>query len=197
VAARRQYRRAFLQHLREALVTPFRVLFARVRAVVGAQERDREFDDEVASHLAEAADEFERQGLSNEEARRAARRSFGGVTQVTQVHREARSIVWVDDLRQDVRYAVRTMARNPIFALVVVLTLALGIGANTAIFTLLDAVVFRPLPVPAAGELLVLYENGPEGKADRTGGSGRHLRFSYPRVQRLQQALGPTARWPR
>jgi putative ABC transport system permease protein len=171
-------------------MTPFRVLFARVRAIVGARQRDREFDDEVASHLAEAADEFARQGLSNEEARRAARRSFGGVSQVTQVHREARSIMWVDDLRQDVRYTARTMVRHPVFALVVVLTLALGIGANTAIFTLLDAVVFRALPVPAAGELLVLYENGPEGKADRTGGTGRYLRFSYPRVQRLQQALG-------
>ena len=144
----------------------------------------------MASHLAEAAADYERQGLSSEEARLAALRSFGGIAQVRQVHREARSFMWLDDLRQDIRYTRRTMVRNPVFALVVVLTLALGIGANTAIFTLLDAVVFRPLPVPAAAELLMLYENGPDGTADPTGGTGRYLRFSYPRFERLQQALG-------
>ena len=69
-------------------------------------------------------------------------------------------------------------------------TLALGIGVNTAIFTLLDAVVFKPLPVPAPHELVALYENGPEGTADVNGGSGPLLRFSYPRFERLRQALG-------
>ena len=171
-------------------MTWLRVLFSRITAIVGAQRRERDFDDEVASHLAEAAADYERQGLSSEEARLAALRSFGGITQVRQVHREARSFMWLDDLRHDIRYTRRTMVRNPVFALVVVLTLALGIGANTAIFTLLDAVVFRPLPVPAAAELLMLYENGPDGAADPTGGSGRFLRFSYPRFERLQQALG-------
>jgi predicted permease len=77
-----------------------------------------------------------------------------------------------------------------VFTLVVILTLALGIGANTTIFTLLDAVIFKPLPVPAPTELVTLYEKGPEGLADIAGGTGQYLRFSYPRFERLEQALG-------
>ena len=146
MAARDEYRPALLEYLGEAIVTRLRILFSRITAIVRAQQRERDFDSEVASHLAEAADDYEREGLSREEARLAALRSFGGTTQVRQVHREARSFMWLDDLRQDLRYTRRTLVRNPVFALVVVLTLALGIGANTAIFTLLDAVVFRPLP---------------------------------------------------
>jgi predicted permease len=85
---------------------------------------------------------------------------------------------------------LRSLWKAPGFTLIVVSTLALGIGVTTAIFTLLDAVVFKPLPVRAPQELVALHENGPEGRADVNGGSGNFLRFSYPRFERLRQALG-------
>ncbi|HEY2906255.1 MAG TPA: ABC transporter permease [Vicinamibacterales bacterium] len=146
---------------------------------------------ETAAHLALLEDDFRRRGLSPDDARLAARRTFGGVEQTKDRHRDARSFVWLDDARRDVLYAARTLRKTPGFTAAAVLTLALGIGANVTIFTLLDAVVFKPLPVPAAGELVTLYENGPEGIPDSSGGSGRFLHFSYPRFERLEQALGP------
>jgi len=152
--------------------------------------RDRELNDEITSHLEEATEEYIARGMSPEEARYAALRDFGGVTQTMQVHREARRFAWLDDLVQDLRYTLRRLIKAPAFTLIVIATLALGIGANTAIFSLLDAVVLKPLPLPNAGELVVFHENGPEGVADTTGGTGRYNRFSYARFQRLEQALG-------
>jgi predicted permease len=95
----------------------------------------------------------------------------------------------MDTLRQDLKYAARSLRRTPGFALAAILTLSLGIGANTAIFTLLDAVMFKPLNVPAPAELVALYESPREGTADNTGGTGRYMRFSYPRLERLRDAL--------
>ena len=162
----------------------------RLFAAFRSRPLDDDLRDEIASHLAEAADEYVRQGMTPEDARLAARRSFGGVTQAEQVHREVRSFAWLADLRQDLQLAGRSFVRNPGFTLVAVLTLALGIGATTMIFTLLDAVIFKPLPVPKPHELVTFYENGPEGSPDAAGGTGRFLRFSYGRFERLQQALG-------
>jgi predicted permease len=146
---------------------------------------------EIAAHLDESTEEFVRRGLRPDEARRAALRSFGGVAQTEETHRDLRTFRWLEDGRQDLRLALRSLTRHPGFAIVAILTLALGIGANTAIFSLLDAVVFKPLPVPGANELVALYENGPEGAPDLAGGTGRFLRFSYPRFERLERALGP------
>lgn len=152
--------------------------------------RDRELDDEIHSHIEEATEEYVARGMSREDARSAALRDFGGVTQATQVYRESRRLAWLEDLVQDVRYTVRRLIKAPVFTLTVIASLALGIGANTAIFSLLDAVVLRPLPVPHPDELVMLYENGPEGTADASGGTGRFLRFSYPRFERFEQVLG-------
>ena len=95
-----------------------------------------------------------------------------------------------DALRQDLRYAARSLRRTPGFAIAAIVTLALGIGANTAIFTLLDAVMFKPLNVPSPEDLVTLYERPRDGDADATGGTGRYMRFSYSRFERLQGALG-------
>jgi predicted permease len=95
-----------------------------------------------------------------------------------------------DTLLQDLRYAARSLRRTPGFTIAAVMTLALGIGANTAIFTLLDAVMFKPLNVPAPQDLVTLYERPVAGEPDVTGGTGRYMRFSYPRFARLQAALG-------
>ncbi len=100
----------------------------------------------------------------------------------------------VDALIQDVTYAARSLRRTPGFTAAAIVTLALGMGANATIFTLLDAVLFKPLPVSHPEELLTLHENSPDATPnalpDIAGGTGRYLRFSYPRFQLLQQALG-------
>ena len=166
-----------------------RVFGLRVIASLRPGRMAGELRDEIASHLAEAAEDYVSRGLSPEAARLAALRRFGGVTRTAELHRDMRSFAWVDDLRQDLRHTVRSLAKSPGFTLVAVLTLALGIGANTTIFTLLDAVVFKPLPVPNPHELITFYENGAEGPADPLGGTGRFLRFSYSRFERLERAL--------
>src|SRR5262245_13954086 len=190
MAACGKHRRAFLEDLGEPLVTRVRIVLSRLWALVRHREMDRDIDDEIASHLEEATDEYIQRGFSPEDARLAALRSFGGVPQTREVYRQVRSFSWLDDLGQDLRHTARSLVKNPVFTLVVILTLALGIGANTTIFTLLDAVIFKPLAVPTPTELVTLYEKGPEGPADITGGTGQYLRFSYPRFERLEQALG-------
>ena len=95
----------------------------------------------------------------------------------------------IDTLRQDLKYAARSLWRTPRFAIAATITLALGIGANAAMFTLLDAAMFKPLNVPAPEDLVTLYEQPRQGTPDAAGGTGRYLRFSYPRFERLRDAL--------
>ncbi|HWF84394.1 MAG TPA: ABC transporter permease, partial [Vicinamibacterales bacterium] len=111
---------------------------------------------EVAAHLAMMEDDFARRGLPRDEARLAARRAFGGVEQTKERHRDARSFVWLDDARRDVQYAARSLRRTPGFTLVAIITLALGIGANTAMFSLADAFMLRPLAVHDPARLITL-----------------------------------------
>ena len=87
-------------------------------------------------------------GLSPEEARREARRGFGGIEQMKEDHRDQRSVRWVENLLRDVRYGMAALARDPGFAAVTIGLLALGIGANTAMFSIVDAVLLKPLPFP-------------------------------------------------
>jgi len=167
-----------------------RAILRRLLASFQSRRLDRELRDEIAAHLAEAADDYVRRGMSPEEARLAALRSFGGVAQTEEIHREMRTLGWLEDVRQDLRYTGRTFLGNPGFTLVAVLTLALGIGATASVFTLLDAVVFKPLPLPAPRELVTFFENEPDGTPDPAGGTGRFMRFSYGRYRQLEAALG-------
>ena len=154
---------------------------------------ERDLDDELGAMFGLLVDEKIRAGMSPERARRAARLELGPAESVKTQVREVRAGASLDALLRDVRHSARSLRRTPGFTIAAIATLALGIGANTTIFTLLNAVILKPLPVPAPGELVTLYENGPEGSPDPAGGTGRYLRFSYPRFARLEQAAGAQA----
>jgi macrolide transport system ATP-binding/permease protein len=120
---------------------------SRCSAFLRRGRAESELEREVASHLALLQDDFLHRGLSPEEARLAARRAYGGVDLAKELHRDARSFIWLEQFVQDLRHAARSLSRTPGFALLVILTLALGVGVNTTLFTAYDAVALRPLPV--------------------------------------------------
>jgi putative ABC transport system permease protein len=126
---------------------------------------ERDIDREMAFHIAERAEELRRGGMPESDALLEARRRFGNRTLQGERTRDADVVTWLDSVLGDLRYALRAMRRSPGFALVAVGSLALGIGANTAIYTLIDGVMIRPLPVPHAEEL-VHVTGGPD---DETG----------------------------
>lgn len=117
-----------------------------------------DIDRELAFHLAERADQLRAEGLSHEEAIRRARLQFGNVNVQAERIRDVDVALWADSLLRNIRYAVRTLTRTPGFTAAVVLTLALGIGANTAVFSAIDAVLLQPLPFPDGDRLMRLSQ---------------------------------------
>jgi putative ABC transport system permease protein len=151
-------------------VSLLRAALARLLGFFGARRSDARIEEEIAAHLDLLAAEFRARGMPPEEASLAARRAFGGVAQVREEWRRRRGLPWVETLAQDTAFALRQLRQNPGFAAAAILTLALGIGANTAIYQVLYAVVFRPLPVPQPQQLVEL----------QIVQNGKPQHFSYP-----------------
>jgi len=118
-----------------------------------------DFRDEIASHLQMETERLREQGLTEDDARAAARRAFGNVTQAQERFYESRRWLWCDHLWQDLRFALRMLSNSPGFTATVVLTLAFGIGASTAIFSAVYTVLLKALPYPQANRLVMVYEN--------------------------------------
>jgi putative ABC transport system permease protein len=129
------------------------------------RSRLNDVSDEIRSHIEEKTDEFVASGMSRADAELAARRAFGNVVKLQETARDVwRLAALIDSLATDVRYALRGLAQKPGFAIAVILTLALGIGANAVVFALVNAVVLRPLPYPNSDRIISISQRGLEGR---------------------------------
>ena len=177
-----------------------RIFLSRLRGLFLKRKLEQELADEIQSHLEMQIEDYERQGMNPDEARYAALRKFGGVDQVKEKYRDRRGLPFVETFLRDLGYGARMLRRSPIVSAVAILSLALGIGANTALFSVVDAVLLKPLPVEAPDRLLVFEWQA--GRAFRTTGMsgtsnvavppdmrGLSL-FRYEIVERMQQAQG-------
>jgi predicted permease len=143
-----------------------RIIASRVRGLLASARSDRELAAELESHLAFQVDENLRAGMPPAEARRRALAKLGSATAATQVYREQRGVPRLESWWQDARYAVRGSRRNPGFAAACIATLALGIGANSAIFSVVNGVLFAPLPYAKPGQLISIWTRHPEVSRD-------------------------------
>lgn len=138
------------------LLTQF---WLRLRSLFRREQVEHELDEELQYHLERQIEEGVRSGLTSDAARYAALRELGAITQNKEDCRDARAVMWIENLVQDLRYGVRALHKSPAFSMVAVLTLALGIGANTTIFSVLYGILLRPLPYANADRVAAVYMN--------------------------------------
>src|SRR5687767_12829245 len=179
-------------------MSTLRIFLSRLRGLFLKRNLDQELADEIQSHLEMQVEDNQRQGMSTDEARHAALRKFGGVEQVKETYRDRRGLPFLETLFRDLGYGVRMLRRSPIISTVAILSLGLGIGANTALFSVVDAVLLKTLPV-AEPERLVLFEwqagrpfriNGASGNSSvpvPPGMRGLSL-FRYEVFEKMRQA---------
>jgi hypothetical protein len=161
-------------------------IWARVKALFKRKQLDKDLDEEMAFHLAMREEKKRAEGLAAKEARHAARREFGNVTRMKEICREAWSFASLETLWRDLRYGARALAKNPGFTMVAVLAVALGIGVNTGIFSVLNGVALKLLPVPRANQI-VSVDQIFHGKFQRNlhGESGL---FSYSEYKNYRES---------
>src|SRR5262245_33362915 len=128
----------------------------RLRALLRKSEMERELDDELRFHIEQQTEQNIRLGMNPDEASDAARKALGGEEQAKERSRENRGLKLIEDLWQDLRYGVRMLIKNPGFAIISALTLALGIGANSVIFSVVNAVLLNPFAYPEANQIMFL-----------------------------------------
>jgi putative ABC transport system permease protein len=158
-------------------ISRLRAFSARVAGLFRPRKQDSDFDEEVQAHLQLLVDRFVAQGMSRRDAAAAARRQFGNTTLLQEDRRELRTLVSVEDLGRDLRYALRSLGRSRAFAAVAIATLGLGIGASTAIFSVIDNVLLEPFPYKDPGRMVFLqiHDTAREQEGGRQGYTSNEL----------------------
>ena len=164
------------------MTSRLRVFAAKLQGLFRRRKADCEFDDEMRAHLGLLTERFLRQGMLPGDAARAARRQFGNAVLLQQDQRELRTFLSLETLWRDVRFGARQLRLNPLFTTIAVLSLALGIGANTAVFTLLDQLILRRLPVSEPERLVMIWPTPPH-----LGTNNGPRATSYPMYQDFQR----------
>src|SRR5258708_671833 len=161
--------------------------FSRITNVFHSDRLDRDLNEEIRFHIEQRQAEFERKGMRAEEARREIARRFGNDVVLRERSRDVKLLPWLESIWRDIRFGLRMLAKNPVVTVTAVLSLALAIGACTAAFSLIDALILRPLPVREPERLVYLSVTPPGVEAQERDS------FNYPLFERFRDGARPRA----